>query len=123
MAQKADTAFKKLCARQRVAVAYSTPMLAARARGWPAVRGLVKKNELLCSQDEGFSRNVDCIVDRGGQYCTRSMSVFARPCDFLVAFGSRAGAQHQLSTRHRFFPSVVAEQALCGARADGDAGR
>eukprot|EP00964_Phaeocystis_antarctica_P119135 scaffold82865_cov68-Phaeocystis_antarctica.AAC.4 len=52
--------FKKLCARQRVAVAYSTPMSAARARGWPAVRGLVKKNELLCSQDEAFSRNLDC---------------------------------------------------------------
>ena len=75
-------------------------------------RGSSRKNEL--PQDEGFSKNLDCTVDRGAQY-----KVYER----IRTSVRLSGGRWHTCTGHDSFPSVVSEQALCGARADGAAGR
>ena len=76
------------------------------------IRGPVEKNVHVRTTDSVKTLAVSSIEELN----TRSMSLPARACDFLVAVGSHAPDTG-------FFPSVVAEQALCGARADGAAGR
>ena len=74
--------------------------------------GSYGKNEL--AQDEGFSKNLDCTVDRGAQH-----KVYER----IRTSVRLSGGRWHTCTGHDSFPSVVSEQALCGARADGAAGR
>ena len=66
------------------------------------------------SQDEGFSKNFDCTVDRGARYKVYELVRTSVPLT-RARWHTRAG--------HIFFSRVVAKQALCGARADGAAGR
>ena len=80
--------------------------------GPPNNRGSYGKNEL--AQDEGFSKNLDCTVDRGARYKVYATTNVSQTLTHHIS-DTRAGS--------RLLSSAQEQEALRGVRADRDAGR